>query len=76
MTLLLLLTGYPQGAQGVPEAGISGQPAMVRSQFVPFMPGYGDRIGKWNMVISDKVRKMLEEMKLRGGYGLGRLART
>ena len=74
MTLLLLLTGYPQGAQGVPEAGISGQPAMVRSQFVPFMPGYSDRIGKWNMVLSDKVRKMLEEMKLRGGYRHSRLA--
>ena len=71
MTLMLLLTGYPQGGQGTPEAAISGQPAMVRSQFIPFMPGYGDRIGKWNMDISEKVKELLRGMKQ-----YGRLARA
>ena len=28
-----------------------GQPVMVRMQGVPTMPGYKDRIGKWNIII-------------------------
>lgn len=29
-------------------ASVTGQPVMVRMQGVPTMPGYRDRIGKWN----------------------------
>ena len=32
---------------------VAGQPVMVRMQGVPTMPGYRDRIGKWNF---DSVR--------------------
>ncbi len=28
-----------------------GQPVMVRMQGVPTMPGYRDRIGKWNALL-------------------------
>ncbi len=29
----------------------AGQPVMIRMQGVPTMPGYRDRIGKWNMIL-------------------------
>jgi hypothetical protein len=50
MTLLLLLTGAPQGGQGTPpdEPEISGQPVTARSQSVPYMAGYRERSGGWN----------------------------
>ena len=62
MTLLLMLTGYPQGGQGIPEAPLEGQPAMIRSQMIPIMPGYSDRPPKWNFEI-DRPR-ILELLRL------------
>ncbi len=43
-------------------SGIAGQPVMVRMQGVPTMPGYRDRIGKWNF---DNLREWLYR-RLRG----------
>ena len=50
MTLLLLLTGAPQGGQGTPpdEPEMAGQPVTARSQSVPYMAGYRERSGGWN----------------------------
>lgn len=54
MTLLLLLTGAPQGGQGTPEAGIEGQPVRVRTVMVTFGPGTRDRPSSLNFrVIAD-----------------------
>jgi hypothetical protein len=53
MTLLLLVTGYPQGGQGVPPAPdtVSGQPTMIRTQSVTFQPGTYDRSpNAWSFV--------------------------
>ncbi len=36
-----------------------GQPVMMRMQGVPTMPGYRDRIGKWNFsLVAKKVLKL------------------
>ena len=63
MTLLLLLTGYPQGGQGTPPGAISGQPATVRSQSIPYMSGYRERSGGWNFRLLgdwlDKARRVV-----------------
>ena len=48
MTLLLLLTGYPQGGQGTPPGAIEGQPVMIRTQHVTFGPGSRDRPNSFN----------------------------
>lgn len=44
-----LFTTYNISGPGA--APIIGQPVMVRMQGVPTMPGYRDRIGKWNALI-------------------------
>ena len=39
---------------------VAGQPVMIRMQGVPTMPGYRDRIGKWNFDnLRDWFRKRL-----------------
>jgi len=54
MTLLLLLTGYPQGGQGTPPGAIEGQPVRVRTVMVTFGPGTRDRPSSLNFrVIAD-----------------------
>lgn len=46
---------------------VPGQPVMIRMQGVPTMPGYRDRIPKWNAIIppfllmSELVRWFLEK---------------
>lgn len=44
----------------------AGQPVMIRMQGVPTMPGYRDRIGKWNALIPPIVavtlRSILEHL--------------
>ena len=40
-------TAYNVGGFSPP---VGGQPVMIRMQGVPTMPGYRDRIGKWNMI--------------------------
>ncbi len=39
------------GNSAIAVEGAVGQPVMHRMQGVPTMPGYRDRIGKWNVVV-------------------------
>lgn len=45
-----------------------GQPTMVRMQGIPTMPGYRDRIGKWNVLLPpllvalEAVRRFFERL--------------
>ncbi len=39
-------------------APVGGQPVMHRMQGVPTMPGYRDRIGKWNIQISPLIKRL------------------
>lgn len=45
-----------------------GQPVMIRMQGVPTMPGYRDRIGKWNallpplLVALEAIRRFFERL--------------
>ena len=55
MTLLLLLTGAPQGGQGTPESALSGQPVRVRTVMVAFGPGTRDRPNTFNFRLLERL---------------------
>jgi len=52
---------------GTPAA--VAQPIMVRMQGIPTMPGYRDRIGKWNalilpLVVYEALKHLIEYLRL------------
>ena len=46
----------------------AGQPVMIRMQGVPTMPGYRDRVPKWNallpplLIVTEAIRRLLERL--------------
>lgn len=44
------------------SVAIAGQPVMIRMQGVPTMPGYRDRIPKWNAILPPTVFWLIWEM--------------
>ena len=72
MSLLLLFYGVPEEVGAPPSGAVTGQPTMVRGQFVPTLTGYADRIGKYNFELIDEVAKIFLEWR----WNYGRLARA